>query len=54
MKYYFDHIKTGGSNESDTFDAISVARELIFRPGASKSFILLPCTRCNASNMKVC
>lgn len=53
-KYYFDHIRTGNSNDSDTFDAISVARELIFRPGASKSFILLPCTRCNASNMKVC
>ena len=39
---YFDHIKTNNGTNKDTFDALSAASKLIFRPGASKVFILLP------------
>lgn len=51
---YFNHIKTGESKNNDIFHAIITASKLIFRPGASKTFILLPCSNCVATDMKVC
>lgn len=53
IEHHFKHIKTGAGSMNDTFEALSVASKLIFRPGASKTFILMPCGPCNASNMRV-
>lgn len=54
IRHYFDHIRTGnGSRTADVSHAIKVASDLVFRPGASKTFILLPCSQCNVSDMKV-
>lgn len=50
---YFNHIRTGRNNNTDVFEAISAALKLVFRPGASKTFILLSCSSCNSSQMKV-
>lgn len=49
----FEHIQVSekGSNR-DIFQAISVAANLVFRPGASKTFILLPCSNCAQNDMK--
>ncbi|GAB0088507.1 uncharacterized protein DMENIID0001_029540 [Sergentomyia squamirostris] len=49
---YFDHITTGNGTNNDIFQAISVAAKLIFRPGVSKTFILLPCSECKSSDSK--
>ncbi|XP_063238564.1 uncharacterized protein LOC134540049 isoform X2 [Bacillus rossius redtenbacheri] len=47
---YFDNIPVGmGSN--DTFGAIRYAARLMFRPGVSKTFVLLPCSNCDSANM---
>lgn len=54
IKHYFDHIEMGASNNSDIFEALTMAFKLIYRPGASKTFILLPCSACNSRSMKVC
>lgn len=54
LKYYFDHIRTSSGGSNDTFEAISLASKLIFRPGASKTFILMPCSTCASSEMRVC
>lgn len=54
MKYYFDHIRTANQSKSnDVFEAISVATKLVFRAGAAKTFILIPCTSCTSGNMRV-
>lgn len=54
IRYHFDHIRTGnGVNKTDISRAIKVASELVFRPGASKTFILMPCTNCNVTGMHV-
>lgn len=53
VKHHLDHIRTGYSNSSDIFEAIHVASNLVFRPGASKTFILLPCSNCSLIEMKV-
>lgn len=54
IRHYFDHIRTGnGSQPTDVSHAIKVASDLVFRPGASKTFILLPCSQCNISEMRV-
>ena len=53
IRHHFDHIKTGNGNNSDISRAIKVASELVFRPGASKTFILMPCSNCNVSGMHV-
>lgn len=50
--HYFDNIPTGNGS-SDIFNAITFAKSLIYRPGVSKSIILLPCTKCELENMKV-
>lgn len=48
----FDYI-TPGNGSSDIYAAIVYAMGLVFRPGVSKNFILLPCSDCKESNMKV-
>lgn len=48
----FDHI-TPGNGSSDIYAALVYAMKLVFRPGVSKNFILLPCSDCKESNMKV-
>jgi hypothetical protein len=42
-----------GNGNSDIFGAITFAMELLFRPGVSKNFILMPCSECKDYNMKV-
>lgn len=51
--HYFNHIKTGNGTNNDIFQAISVASKLIFRPGASKVMILLPCSDCQSQDMRL-
>lgn len=53
IKHHFNHIKTGNGNSSDISRAIKLAAELVYRPGASKTLILMPCSPCNASGMHV-
>lgn len=53
VKHHLDHVRTGYSNTSDIFEAIHAASNLVFRPGASKTFILLPCSNCSTMEMKV-
>lgn len=53
IKHHLDHIRTGYSNTSDVFDAIHIASNLVFRPGVSKTFILVPCSNCSTNEMKV-
>lgn len=50
---YFEHINTGNGNgsSSDILMAISTASRLNFRPGVSKTFILLSCSTCQAGDM---
>ncbi|XP_055713060.1 uncharacterized protein LOC129807664 isoform X2 [Phlebotomus papatasi] len=49
---FFDYIESGNGTNKDIFQAISVAAKLIFRPGVSKTFILLPCSECKSSDSK--
>lgn len=54
LKHYFNHIRSSNqSTNNDVFEAISVASKLVFRPGASKTFVLLPCSSCSSDNMRV-
>ncbi|CAD7080164.1 unnamed protein product [Hermetia illucens] len=52
LRHYFDHIETNEGLSNDTFQAISAASKLIFRPGVSKIFILLPCSECQLTFMR--
>lgn len=47
LVHYFGHIKTGLGKNNDVFHAVASATKLVFRPGASKTFILLPCSECS-------
>ncbi|EDW76449.2 uncharacterized protein Dwil_GK14654 [Drosophila willistoni] len=49
---YFDHISTGNNGSSDITQAIHAAAQLNFRPGVSKTFILLSCSSCAAKDMR--
>ncbi|XP_017025668.1 uncharacterized protein Apoltp [Drosophila kikkawai] len=49
---YFGHINTGNGTNNDILMAISTAAKLNFRPGVSKTFILLSCSRCAAKDMR--
>nr|XP_013118557.1 unnamed protein product [Stomoxys calcitrans] len=51
LEAYFAHINTSNSTNSDILQAISTASRLNFRPGVSKTFILLACSNCAARNM---
>jgi hypothetical protein len=42
-----------GNGSADIFGAIRYAAKLLFRPGVSKTFILLPCTNCDPANSSV-
>ncbi|KFB38034.1 AGAP008807-PA-like protein [Anopheles sinensis] len=53
LQPFFEHIVMGNGTNEDIFDAIILASKLVFRPGASKTFILLPCSRCATSKMKL-
>lgn len=44
-------VSNAGGNK-DIFHALSVANNLNFRPGASKTFILLPCSECAEKDMR--
>lgn len=46
-----DNIESGTNN--DTFSAITVATKLIFTAGASKVFVLIPCSNCSSFDTKV-
>ncbi|XP_053673666.1 uncharacterized protein LOC128723926 [Anopheles nili] len=50
---FFEHISVGNGTNEDIFDAITLASKLVFRPGASKTFIMLPCSRCTTSRMRL-
>ncbi|XP_017854431.2 uncharacterized protein LOC108607859 [Drosophila busckii] len=52
LSNYFAHIKTGNGSSNDILSAISMASRLNFRPGVSKTFILLSCSRCAAKDMR--
>ncbi|XP_017105517.3 uncharacterized protein Apoltp [Drosophila bipectinata] len=49
---YFAHINTGNGSSSDILMAISAAAKLNFRPGVSKTFVLLSCSKCAAKDMR--
>nr|XP_023014255.1 uncharacterized protein LOC111504020 [Leptinotarsa decemlineata] len=49
---YFDNIPAGNGS-SDIFNGIMFAYNLIFRPGVSRNFVLVPCSECNKYNMLV-
>lgn len=49
---YFDRMPVGNGS-ADIFEAVTYATKLIFQPGASKTFVLLPCSRCYESDMKL-
>lgn len=53
IRHHFDHIRTNNGSVSDISRAIKTASELVFRPGASKTFILMPCNNCSATGMHV-
>lgn len=54
LSKHFSHIRTEGSgNRSDASEGIVAAMKLTFRPAASKTFILIPCSACNGRYMKV-
>lgn len=48
---YFDDIGVGGGS-GDVFGAVNFAAELEFRAGVSKTFVLLPCSRCDGGDME--
>lgn len=49
---YFKNIPIGNGNQ-DIFGAVAFASKLVFRAGVSKTFILLPCSRCSQHNQSV-
>lgn len=49
---YFKHLKAGNGS-SDVFTAITVASKLIFKPGATKIFVLFICSTCEFNLLKV-
>ncbi|PSN49824.1 hypothetical protein C0J52_08839 [Blattella germanica] len=52
LSHYFDNIPIGNGS-ADIFGAIRYASKLLFRPGVSKTFILLPCSNCDPANTTV-
>lgn len=52
LEKYFQHIDTMGGRNNDILQAISMATRLNFRPGVSKTFILLSCNDCNPKYMR--
>lgn len=49
---YFNNIPVGNGNQ-DIFAALGFASQLVFRPGVSKTLILMPCTHCEQENQTV-
>lgn len=52
IQSYFGNMPVGDGNP-DIFGAIIYATKLIYRPGVSKTFVLLPCSHCYESDMKL-
>jgi hypothetical protein len=52
IRLFFDHLKDGNGT-GDVFTALTIASKLIFKPGASKIFILSLCTKCEFNSLKV-
>ncbi|KAK5639713.1 hypothetical protein RI129_012205 [Pyrocoelia pectoralis] len=52
IKPYFKNIPSGNGTD-DIFAGIVFATKLVFRPGVSKTFILLPCSDCHEYSMKL-
>lgn len=52
LAQYFAHINTTNGTNNDILQAISTASRLNFRPGVSKTFILLSCSDCAARHMR--
>lgn len=50
---YIANIPIGKNGTEDVFEAIGFASSLVFRAGVSKTFILMPCSRCEAMNQSV-
>lgn len=42
-----------GHGNNDTFNAVMFAIDLMFRPGATRNFILVPCSPCKTHFMEV-
>ncbi|KAF5274562.1 hypothetical protein FQA39_LY07174 [Lamprigera yunnana] len=51
VKSYFRNMPIGNGN-TDIFAAIVFATKLVFLPGVSKTFVLLPCSDCREASMK--
>lgn len=49
---FFEYISAGNGDE-DIFEAIRFSTQLSFRAGVSKTFILLPCSNCEAKKQTV-
>lgn len=49
---YFGHIPVGDGSQ-DIFEAIRFAAQLVFRAGVSKTFVLMPCSHCEADKQTV-
>ncbi|KAK9498025.1 hypothetical protein O3M35_003911 [Rhynocoris fuscipes] len=52
LSKYFEKIISGNGN-TDIFGALRFATKLQFRPTVSKTFILMPCSDCDLTNMTV-
>lgn len=53
VPHKFAHIQTSDKGKNrDIFHALSIATKLNFRAGASRTFILLPCSECHESDMR--
>jgi hypothetical protein len=54
LESHFNHLNnTDGGDNNDVFEAIIAASKLIFRPGSSKIFVLIPCSNCSAIDTRV-
>ena len=50
---YFDRIPIGKDGSQDIFEAIRFAAQLVFRAGVAKTFVLMPCSHCEAEKQTV-
>lgn len=53
IQLYFNHLKDANGSSVDVFTALTIASKLVFKPGASKIFVLSLCSRCEFNSLKV-
>lgn len=53
LKKQLEHVEFYNGSNNDAFQALMVASKLLFRPGVSKTVVLLPCTACSSREMMV-